>query len=190
VSEQPSLETERLRLRPLTLEDAGTVRRLAGEREIAATTVMIPHPYPQGVAEAWIEGHVALFEAREAAVFAIVEHAGGDLVGSIGISLKIEHRNGELGYWIGQPWWGRGYATEAARAVLRFGFETMKLHRIHSHHMTRNAASGRVLEKIGMKPEGELREHVLKWGEYEDLRWYGILEEEWEGAEGLRDEGS
>jgi RimJ/RimL family protein N-acetyltransferase len=74
-----------------------------------------------------------------------------------------------MGVWIGVDWWGRGYATEASQTVLQFGFEVLSLNRIYAHHMLRNPASGRVLEKIGMKQEGILRERVRKWGIFEDV---------------------
>lgn len=73
------------------------------------------------------------------------------------------------------PHWGQGFATEAARAVVRHGFETLGLNRIYAHHMTRNLSSGRVLERIGMRREGLLRQRVLKWGRFEDVVIYAVL---------------
>ena len=85
----------------------------------------------------------------------------------------------ELGYWIGKPYWGQGYCTEAARATLDFGFEQLGLNRIFAHHFARNPASGRVMQKIGMTREGRLRQHVKKWDAFEDLELYGILKDHW-----------
>jgi [ribosomal protein S5]-alanine N-acetyltransferase len=82
---------------------------------------------------------------------------------------------------VGRDWWGQGYATEAARAVLRYGFEELKLNRIYAHHMTKNPASGRVLEKIGMQREGCLRQMIRKWGVLEDVVLYAILRQDWTG---------
>jgi RimJ/RimL family protein N-acetyltransferase len=84
-----------------------------------------------------------------------------------------------MGYWIGAPYWNRGYATEAARAVLRFAFDTVGLHRIYATHFTRNPASGRVMEKTGMQREGVWREHLMRGERFEDAVVYGILREEW-----------
>jgi RimJ/RimL family protein N-acetyltransferase len=94
--------------------------------------------------------------------------------------LEIEpaHRRAELGYWIGVPHWSRGYATEAARAALHYGFETLQLERIFASHFRHNPASGRVLKKLGMRHEGCLRAHILKWGEFVDLEAYGLLRSE------------
>lgn len=82
---------------------------------------------------------------------------------------------GEVAYWIGEPYWGRGYATEAAKAILQFAFEEKKLHKVFARYFSTNIASGRVMKKIGMEQEGILKEHIIKEGKYEDLVYYGIL---------------
>ena len=110
--------------------------------------------------------------------FAIVIRQGLALCGAIGLAIRREHRCAEMGYWIGVPYWGRGYCTEAAGAVLRYGFEVAGLNRIHAVHFGSNPASGRVMQKVGMIYEGRLRQHILKWGVYEDLDVYGILAHE------------
>ncbi len=178
---QCTLETERLRLRPFTLADAPAVQALAGAREVASTTLTIPHPYEDGMAEAWIETHAPRREAGELANFALVEKETEQLVGAMGLVIQAEHARAELGYWVGVPFWNRGYATEAARVVLRFGFEELGLNRIYAMHLVRNPASGRVMQKVGMQYEGRLRQHVQKWGTFEDLDVYGIVAEEWRG---------
>jgi len=99
-----------------------------------------------------------------------------------GLTLSEAHNHGELGYWIGKPFWGRGYATEAAAAVLRFGFETLQLNRIHAAFMEHNPASGRVMEKIGMSHEGTLRQHMKKWDRFYDVIKYGILKSDYESS--------
>src|SRR5208283_1719344 len=85
---------------------------------------------------------------------------------------------------IGVPFWGKGYSTEAARRVVRYAFEDLNLNRVYAHHMVRNPASGRVLEKIGMKREGLLRQRVRKWGVFEDVVWLAILQDDWRKLEG------
>lgn len=174
----PTLTTARLVLRPYAPEDAAAVHGHLQDREVASTTAMIPHPYPEGAAETWIATHAARHEAGEAAVLAITLRGDGTLVGSIELRVEPAHRRGELGYWIGRAHWGRGYATEAADALLRWGMRTLGLHRVHAAHMSRNPASGAVLRKIGMRHEGTLRGHVQKWGVMEDLEVWGVLEDE------------
>jgi RimJ/RimL family protein N-acetyltransferase len=176
----PVLSTERLRLRPFVPADAADVRRLAGAREIAETTRSIPHPYEEGMAEAWIATHASQHEEDRALTLAIERRGGGGLIGAAGLRLEREDRGAELGYWVAVGEWGRGYGTEAARAVVDFGFESLGLHRIWASHFERNPASGRIMEKLGMTPEATLREHVRKWGVFENLVIRGILRAEWE----------
>lgn len=178
--QQPTLQTQRLILRPFTLADAPDVQRLAGDRDIAATTLLIPHPYEDGMAEAWIQTHPAAFAERKAVTFAIAIRETEQLCGAMGLRIDGGNNNAELGYWIGKPYWGRGYCTEAAKAVLQYGFEVLQLHRIHASHFVQNPASGRVMQKIGMSYEGHCRQHTLKWGQYEDIKLYSILKSDWQ----------
>ena len=178
MQERPTLETVRLVLRPFTVADAPDVQRLAGEREVASTTLNIPHPYEAGMAEQWINTHHEVYESGEGVNFALVRRADHALIGAIGLRLQPPQARAELGYWIGIPFWRQGYCTEAAQAVVRYGFEVLSLHRIYATHMTRNPASGRVMQKLGMTYEGCARQHVQKWGVFEDLAMYGILRSE------------
>ena len=161
-------------LRPFDATDAAAVQRLAGDRQVASTTLTIPHPYEDGIAEAWIEPHAPRCAEKKALTLAVATEADG-LVGAIGLSLKLEHLRAEIGYWIGVPFWNHGYATEAAKALIEFGFDELGLNRIEAHHFTRNPASGRVMEKLGMTLEGVRRQHVLKSDELEDLALYAVL---------------
>jgi len=172
---RPTLKTERLTLRPFTLDDAPEVHRLCGAYEVALNTLLIPHPYPDGAAEAWISKHQDDFDQNRIVHFAIDD---GQLTGAMGLVTEDEGI-AEIGYWIGVPFWNRGYATEAAAAVVRYGFEERGLKRIFAMHYGRNPQSGRVLQKVGMQYEGTLRRHRKKWDEYVDLVCYGLLREEW-----------
>lgn len=175
----PTLDTPRLILRPFALADAADVQRLAGDRAIADTTLHIPHPYDDGMAEQWIATHAPAWVRGLGATLAVVERESGTLAGAVGIAIRPEHAHGELGYWIAASRWGRGYCTEAARALLDHAFSVLGLHRVHAMHLVRNPASGRVMQKLGMRPEGTLREHVRKWGVFEDVEKYGVLDREW-----------
>lgn len=176
---QPTLETARLRLRPFRIEDAADVVRLAGAREIADTTVSIPHPYTGDIAMAWISGLPLLWDAGTLAAFAVTRRTDDALVGAAGLSnIDAEHAQAELGYWLGVPFWGEGYATEAAACLLAYGFADLGLNRIYAHHMLRNPASARILDKIGMRREGILRQRVRKWGAFEDVALMAALRSE------------
>ncbi len=179
--DQPRLQTERLLLRPLTLADAPAVARLAGDRRIAATTLHIPHPYPEERAVEWIGTQAQEGMSASSFVFGVVLKDGGELVGAVGLSLAAQHERAEIGYWVGVPWWGQGLVTEACRAVIGWAFGELRLGRVHAHHMEGNEASGAVMRKLAMSYEGRLRKHVVKWGEPRDIECYGVLREEWTG---------
>jgi RimJ/RimL family protein N-acetyltransferase len=183
--DQPTLQTDRLTLRPFRATDAGDVQRLAGAREVADTTLHIPHPYPDGAAEAWIGTHAEQWSAQQDVVFAITLRATGELIGAIALKLEMVLTQAEIGYWIGVDHWGRGYCTEAATAVAQFGFETLALHRVHSRHFLRNPASGRVMQKLGMRQEGLQRAAMRRWETFEDVVLYGILADEWSARAGI-----
>lgn len=178
--ERPTLYTERLILRPHVLDDAKELQRLFGDRAIADTMGnSVPHPYENGMPEDWISQRQESFEKGQTVDFAITHRLEGNIIGGIGFPrLDKLNENAEVGYWIGKPYWNQGYCTEAARAVLRYGFEVLGLNRIYAYHMTRNPASGRVMQKIGMKHEGYLRQHLERWGKFEDCELYGILRSE------------
>ncbi len=174
----PKLYTTHLVLGAFTPADAAALHQLAGAREIADTTVSIPHPYELDHALAWIGQQQRELVRGRAANFAI-RLADASLIGCAGLrDIDREHCQAELGFWIGREWWGHGYAREAASAVVRFGFEQLGLNRICAHHMARNPAAGKVLQHIGMQREGVLRERVRKWGVYEDVVLYAILRED------------
>jgi RimJ/RimL family protein N-acetyltransferase len=179
---QPVLETARLRLRPLEVGDAPLVEQLAGDREVASTTRLIPHPYPEGLAAQWIASLGPLYAQGRSASFAITLKEG-PLVGVVGLHIEPLDRHAELGYWVGRAYWNHGYCTEAARVLLWFAFSQLGLERVYAHYMARNPASGRVMEKLGMQREGCLRRHRYKWGQYEDLIVCGILREEYVDSE-------
>lgn len=179
MSATPTLQTSRLILGPFAADDAQDLQRMAGAREIADTTVSIPHPYVLDHALAWIGNQRRESVRGRATNFAIRLIPGSPLIGSAGLrDIDREHRQAELGFWIGHDWWGQGYAREAAAAVIRFGFESLGLNRICAHHMARNPAAGRVLLHSGMQREGLLRQRVKKWDLYEDVVIYAILRED------------
>ena len=164
------------------MEDAPALVPLAGDRRVAATTLLIPHPYALADAERWIAGHQAAFDRLDTLDLAVCLE--GDVIGAIGMGFKREHDRAEIGYWIGVPWWGRGFATEGAGAMIDWAFHTLGLHRIYAYHYATNPASGRVLQKLGMTHEGVLRAHIRKWDEHLDCVQYGILREEWAARSG------
>ena len=174
----PVLKTSRLMLRAFEMTDAPEVQKLAGHRSIAEMTMTIPHPYEDGCAEKWIETHPEEFKQGRSVNWAVTCREGGHLIGAISmLHIQAGHR-AEIGYWIGVPYWNQGFCSEAAAAVVTHGFNRMGLIRIFAVHFQRNPASGRILQKIGMRHEGSLRQHVVKWDRTEDLEIWGILKSE------------
>lgn len=176
----PTLVTERLVLRPFRPDDAADVQRLAGDRAIADTTLNIPHPYEDGMAEEWISKHQDAFDEGAQVALAITRKSDGSLVGGISLMSIAAGHKAALGYWIGKEYWNHGFCSEAGRALLRYAFTELALLKVYALYFVRNPASGRVLGKLGMSKEGTLRKHVKKWDTYEDVVVCGILKEEWE----------
>jgi [ribosomal protein S5]-alanine N-acetyltransferase len=179
--EQPTLRTERLILRSFRPGDGPAVERYAGAREVAATTLHIAHPYPAGGGELWIATHGPAWETGARMTCALTRPDDDEPFGAVGLSLTREHARGELGYWIAVHEWGRGYATEASRALVEYGFAALGLHRIQARHLARNPSSGRVMEKLGMRREGVARDWALKDGRFEDIVMWAVLVDEFEG---------
>ncbi len=175
---QPNLTSKRLLLRPLQSSDASTVQTLAGDYRIAAMTESIPHPYEYRMATSWIASLTPGWEKQTHATFAICSKPTQILIGCCGLIINRKHNRGTLGYWMGVEHWGQGYCTEAARELLHFGFTGLHLHRIEAQHLTKNPASGAVMQKIGMTHNATMKEYVLKEGSYEDMELYAILADE------------
>lgn len=180
-AEFPLIETPRLVLRAFDLTDAPHVQRLAGAKEVANSTALIPHPYPDGVAEAWIATHAAEWAAHHGLSLAITLKPTGELIGAIGLTFAEAHARAELGYWIGVPLWRQGFATEAATALTDFCFRVIGLNRVQAHHYASNPASGRVLLKVGLRREGTSPKMMLKNERFEDVVFYGVLRRDWPG---------
>jgi RimJ/RimL family protein N-acetyltransferase len=163
-------------LRRFTAADAPRVQLLAGEREVAETTAVIPHPYPDGAAAAWIAIHEVARAAGTEYSYAITASGDGLLVGAIGLRPDSgEHET--IGYWVGRPYWNRGYATAAAQAVIVLAFDFLDLDDVTASHLVRNPASGRVMEKCGMRAlRTETRDHR---GTPQDFCIRGITRDAW-----------
>jgi [ribosomal protein S5]-alanine N-acetyltransferase len=170
------LETSRLLLRGFLPSDASRVRELAGDYEIAKTTLNIPWPYPEGVAETWIESLADRYEKQQDMTWALTLRGDCNIIGAISLmNVSTRHLHAELGYWVGKPYWNKGYCTEAGRGVIGFAFGNLRLNRIFASHFVSNMASCKVMTKLGMAPEGIQRSHVERFGEWKDLEMHGVL---------------
>ncbi|PSW62994.1 N-acetyltransferase [Photobacterium kishitanii] len=147
---QPLLTTERLILRPLELSDATKIQQLAGNADIANGTISVPHPYSDGMAGKWIGKHLAGWCSRQSAIFAITLKSNHQLVGCAGLE-NINQNSAQLGYWIGVPFWGNGYCTEAVERIKEFGFNKLHLQHLYGRHLKTVSGPENVMLKIGMK---------------------------------------
>lgn len=168
------MKSARLQLKLVREEDALEVAQVASLRVVSDCMISIPHPYPSDEAYRWTRLRLRGAETGECFSFRI-----DCALGFCGVAelrdIDYEHDQGELSFWLAPDKQGNGYATEAAAAVVAFGFLDRGLNRIVAFHMVRNKASGRVLSKLGFQQEGFLRERVKKWGVYEDVRLMAIL---------------
>lgn len=171
----PEIKTTRLLLRPFAIADAPRVQELAGAKEVYATTLTMPHPYEDGLAEQWIASHPQQFYGGKSVTLAITLAESEVLIGAIGLRIQSQHRRAELGYWIGVPYWNNGYCTEAAVAIIEYGFDVLDLHKVTSRYIIGNHASARVMVKVGMRKEGELVDEIRKDGIFRSIGLYGLV---------------
>ena len=177
-SDLPVLLTRRLRLRPLTMRDERDMYRYASDPEVARHVLWEAHESPRQTRTA-LRSALRQYRSGSPGSFAIERKSDRRMIGTIGFMwINCEHRSGEVGYSLARDCWNQGYATEALSAVLRFGFDTLKLYRIEAMHEVDNPASGRVMEKCGMTCEGTLRGRVFNKGRYSDVRLYAILRDD------------
>ncbi|MCG3863493.1 MULTISPECIES: GNAT family N-acetyltransferase [unclassified Photobacterium] len=152
---QPLLTTDRLILRPLQLSDTTKIQQLAGNIDIANSTISVPHPYSDGMAGKWIGKHLAGWLTQHSAIFAITLKSNHQLIGCAGLE-NIQNGSGQLGYWIGVPYWGNGYCTEAVERIKDFGFKRLQLKHIYGRHSKSITAPAKVMLKVGMYPVDKL----------------------------------
>ena len=176
-----TIETPRLILRPFKKEDVDQVVALCNDWELAKTTLGLPYPYGPENFLPWMERHAQQFEDDIAYEFAVTDKETGAVLGAISVmGINMKHRHGELGYWLGAKYWNNGYATEAARALVDFCFKEKNFNKVFARHFAVNPASGRVMQKIGMKYEGTQRRHYYRNDTWQDVVFYGVLYDEWQ----------
>jgi ribosomal-protein-alanine N-acetyltransferase len=175
----PVLITERLKLRPLTVDDVDDVFTYTSDPEVAKF-IRRPLHVTRADAEAYVRAFVEAPVRGGASPWGIEHCHDGKLIGTCGFYyLNGEDARAEIYYALSRAYWGRGYMTEAVRAVLDFGFNKLMLNRIDGACWAGNIASARVLEKVGMQFEGVWRQFIFVKGAFRDIRWYSILREEY-----------
>ena len=176
----PEIKTKRLILGKVTKEDIPEIMEYAGDIEVSKTTLNMPHPYEEKDAIFWINLAYQSYEDGSGMVFGIRDKSSRSFMGGMGLKIQRRFDRAEMGYWLGRKFWNNGYATEAASAVIKYGFEELGLNKIYATHVVDNPASGKVMINNGMIKEAELKQHVKKNGEYLDLIQYRITRVEYE----------
>lgn len=173
----PVLFTDRLVLRRMDKRDSGDMFLYAGDPEVTRYLLWSPHPNENYTAK-YLSTLPSRYRAGDFYDWAVTYN--GRMIGNCGFSkLDLNHKKGEIGYVIAKDLWNKGLATEAARCVMEFGFDTLGLHRIEIQFMEENIASRKVAEKIGMTFEGIHRDSIFVKGEFRSTGICAILKEEY-----------
>jgi [ribosomal protein S5]-alanine N-acetyltransferase len=177
----PEIVSKRLRLRRLQLSDIPVLVKHANNSKISDQIINIPYPYREEDAIQRFNFIIEGFKNKARYVFAITLKEPGELVGEIGLHLDKENNNAQFGYWVAEPFWGKGIATEATAAILHFGFNELKLNKIYATHYPDNIASGKVMLNNGMIKEGELKDHYRINDTYRSVIQYRLTKSEYSG---------
>ncbi|MFJ7915376.1 MULTISPECIES: GNAT family N-acetyltransferase [unclassified Lysinibacillus] len=172
------LESERLCIEPFTMDDASRIKKLANDKRLA-DILGLPHPYELKFAQDWINMQPELIKRGVEYPLGIVSKESREIVGTITLRIDKVNNRGELGYWLGQDYLGKGFATEAVNSMIHFGFIELGLNKIWASAISRNKPSTRVLEKCGLRKEGTLRQNRFLVDTYEDVDVYGLLKAEY-----------
>jgi ribosomal-protein-alanine N-acetyltransferase len=175
----PVLITERLKLRPLTMDDVDDVFAYTSDPEVARF-IRRPLHETRADAEAYVRAFVEAHGRGEASPWGVEHVQDGKIIGTCGFYYLNEHdARAEVYYALSRAYWKHGYMTEAVRAVLKYGFNEIGLNRIDGACWAENTDSAHVLEKVGMQYEGVWRQFIFVKGAFRDIRWYSILRQEY-----------
>ena len=182
----PKLVVDRLLLDQIKPTDITEIVDYAGNIKVVEHTRTMPHPYFEEDAIALINMANQGFKAKKNYIFAIRIKETRAFIGGIGLTLDVDNNRAELGYWLAEEYWNKGYTTEAVQAILKFGFTQLKLNKIVAVYLTNNEASGKVLIKNGMVKEAIFKNHDIKRGsciednDYVSLVQFRMLQSEYE----------
>ena len=177
--ELPTLYTKSLMLRKITLEDAQDIFEYAKDPEVTKFVTWEPHKSVDDSMN-FLKLVIQKYENNEPSNWGIIYKENNKLIGTCGYDSWVPvHSLAEIGYALSREYWGKGLMTEAAKEVIKYGFEKMNLNRIYARCFVKNIGSQKVLEKVGMKFEGILREQMFIKGTFRDMKIYSILRKEY-----------
>ncbi|MDO5027409.1 MAG: GNAT family N-acetyltransferase [Tissierellia bacterium] len=159
---QKIFESDRLYFRRFTFKDVGRVTYLFNDEEVSKYFSSLPFPYKESHAKEWIGHQNENFKYDLVYDFAIVDKRDDRIIGSISMFNVVKHKKTSIGYMIGRDYWGRGYATEALKAVIEYAFSIKGFHKLYAQFIEGNLASERVMQKAGMIFESKRYHEVLK----------------------------
>lgn len=174
MEKSPILYTERLLLELPSILDIPKIVKYLNNPKITDNVLNMPFPYFEKDAVFWLNMANKGWETKTAFIFGIYLQSTKEFIGGVGLTLNTEHNHAELGYWLSESFWNKGYISEAVKAVIMYGFETLELNKIYATHLINNPASGKVMIKNGMKKEGQLISHYKKEENYHTIDQYGI----------------
>lgn len=176
----PILESDRLMLRKMSREDAPDLFEYASDPEVAQYTTWHPHQSLED-SQIFLNSILEKYQTHESFDWGITHKDDGKLIGTCGFVNWVKtHHHAEIGYALSRSYWGQGYMPETVKAVVAFAFQETDLNRIEARCKLPNQASARVMEKVGMKFEGILRQQMLSKGSFHNMKLYAILREDWE----------
>ncbi|MBE9184651.1 GNAT family N-acetyltransferase [Microcoleus sp. LEGE 07076] len=174
----PTIETERLLLRKISLNDASDMFEYASSPEVSEYTMWSTHTSIEDT-KYFLKSLTKMYKRRELVDWGLVSKADNKFIGTCGfVEWSMTHNRAEMGYAISSKYWNQGYMSEAVNAMMEFGFREMLLNRIEAKCKVSNIGSARVMEKVGMQLEGILRQKIFVKGEYWDLKIYSILKDD------------
>ncbi|HEY6978063.1 MAG TPA: GNAT family protein [Chitinophagaceae bacterium] len=175
----PELITKRLKLRRIQLSDVPSLLKYVNNKKISDQILNIPFPYQEEDAIYRLNFIIQGFQNKDRYVFAITLKDENELIGEIGLHIEKDNNNAQFGYWVAEPFWGKGIATEATAAILKFGFEKLNLHKIYATHYPGNKASGKVMLNNKMIKEAELKDHYKINNRYRSVIQYRLTKQEY-----------
>ena len=171
-------ETERLIVRKFTAADASDVYECCNDYDVIKTTLGLPWPYTLGMASGWIKNQIERQKNNQSYEFAIcLKNNPNKVIGCVGLlDINSNAKRAEMGYWVCKKLWKQGIATEAAKGMLNWGFKTLGLHSVIARYFDINPASGKVMQKCGMRYVGTIRDHEVRFGKFYNVGYYEIIE--------------
>ncbi len=175
----PELVSKRLRLGKIRVKDIPRIVNCANNRAVSDHTLNLPYPYHEDDAVFWMNMQISGYKNSDKYIFGVYLKQDNAFIGGIGLHLELPHCKAELGYWISEPFWNQGLATEAGQCVIDFAFNTLQLNKIYATCFTFNPTSERVLKKLGMTQEAELKQHYFKQGRFLDVKQYALCQDDY-----------